>query len=93
MNKKQAQAETKYRLLILLLQGLLEDKEITEEEFNKIVNKNIFPQYQKGSCNDLFRVLPELFSFSYVRDRTVSVYSPASRCQSSAVLDSHFHPV
>lgn len=36
MNNKQAQAETKYRLLVLLLLKLLEDKEITEEEFNKI---------------------------------------------------------
>lgn len=36
MNKKQAQVETKYRLLILLLNRLLEDEEITEEKFNKI---------------------------------------------------------
>ncbi len=36
MNQKQAQAETKYRLLILLLNRLLEDKEITEDESNKI---------------------------------------------------------
>lgn len=36
MNQKQAQSETKYRLLVLLLINLLEEGHITEEEFKSI---------------------------------------------------------
>ena len=49
MNKKQGQAETKYRLLVLLLLNLLEEGSITEEEFKdiqKAVCKKIQAHYR-----------------------------------------------
>ena len=45
MNKKQGQAETKYRLLVLLLLNLLEEGSITEEEF-KAIRKGVCKKYK-----------------------------------------------
>lgn len=45
MNQKQAQSETKYRLLVLLLTDLFEGGYITEEEFRNI-RKAISKKYR-----------------------------------------------
>lgn len=45
MNQKQAQSETKYRLLVLILKNLLEEGHITEEKF-KSIRKAISKKYR-----------------------------------------------
>ena len=45
MNQKQSQAETKYRLLVLLLLNLFEEGSITEEEF-KAIRKTVCKKYK-----------------------------------------------
>lgn len=49
MSQKQAQSETKYRLLVFILKNLLEEGHITEEKI-KFIRKVISKKYRLVIC-------------------------------------------
>lgn len=49
MSQKQAQSETKYRLLVLILKKLIEEGHITEEKI-KSIRKAISKKYRPVIC-------------------------------------------
>lgn len=49
MSQKQAQSETKYRLLVFILKNLLEEGHITEEKI-KFIRKAISKKYRLVIC-------------------------------------------